>query len=140
MHPQTASLTDHSPCIAQVSQQAQPNFLLAGPAVRQLAILMSNPLLLEPQYHKRVLLPLLSLIAALPRPCAALLERWWSQLSATQLQQLIAVLQQFLSVRLYHTQVLLHPSPPPPPPPSPSNPHPNPPPHPHPPPHSHPHP
>ena len=51
-----------------------------------------------------MLLPLLSLIAALPRPCAALLERWWSQLSATQLQQLIAVVQQFLTVRLYHTQ------------------------------------
>ena len=52
-----------------------------------------------------MLLPLLSLIAALPRPCAALLEQWWSQLSPTQLQQLIAVVQQFLTVRLYHTQV-----------------------------------
>ena len=92
-------------CKLQVSQQTQPNFIAAGPALRQLAILMANPLLLEPQYHKQVLLPLLSLIAALPRPCAALLERWWSQLSATQLQQLIAVVQQFLTVRLYHTQV-----------------------------------
>ena len=52
-----------------------------------------------------MLLPLLSLIAALPRPCAALLEQWWSQLSPTQLQQLIAVVQQFLTVCLYHTQV-----------------------------------
>jgi len=40
-------------CKLQVSQQTQPNFIAAGPAVRQLAILMANPLLLEPQYHKQ---------------------------------------------------------------------------------------
>ena len=51
-----------------------------------------------------MLLPLLSLIAALPKTCSALLERWWSQLGCTQLQQLIVVVQQFLTVRLYHTQ------------------------------------
>ena len=52
-----------------------------------------------------MLLPLLSLVASLPRPSAALLELWWSQLSVTQLQQLVATVQQFLTVRLYHTQV-----------------------------------
>ena len=31
-------------CKLQVSQQTQPNFIAAGPAVRQLAILMHNPL------------------------------------------------------------------------------------------------
>jgi len=40
-------------CKLQVAQQTQPNFIAAGPAVRQFAILMANPLLLEPQYHKQ---------------------------------------------------------------------------------------
>jgi len=91
-------------CKLQVSQQSHPNFIAAGPALRQLVILMHNPLLLEPQYHKQVLLPLLSLVAELPKSCAALLERWWSHLAANQLQQLVVVVQQFLTVRLYHTQ------------------------------------
>ena len=72
--------------------------------MRPFAVLMLNPLLLEPQYHKQVLLPLLSLVAALPPPCCTQLVRWWSLLPAALLQQMVAVCQQFITVRLYYTQ------------------------------------
>lgn len=55
----------------QVAQLAQPSFVSDGAALRQFVILLLNPLLLEPQYHKQILLPLLSLVAALPPVRAA---------------------------------------------------------------------
>jgi len=91
-------------CKLQVAQLAQPSFVSEGSAVRQFFILLHNPLLLEPQYHKQVLLPLLSLIAVLPQPCTAQLVRWLSVLPAEQMQQMVSVCQQFVTVRLYHTQ------------------------------------
>ena len=54
----------------QVAQLSQPSFISDGAALRQFVTLLLNPLLLEPQYHKQILLPLLSLVAALPPPCA----------------------------------------------------------------------
>ena len=56
------------------------------------------------KYHKQVLLPLLSLIAVLPLPCAAQLVRWLSVLPTSELQQMVSVCQQFVTVRLYQTQ------------------------------------
>ena len=42
-------------CKLQVAQQAQAQQpLSAGPPLRQLVLLACNPLLLEPQYHKKV--------------------------------------------------------------------------------------
>ena len=91
-------------CKLHVALVAQPSFVRQGAAVRPFAVLMLNPLLLEPQYHKQVLLPLLSLVAALPPPCCTQLVRWWSLLPAALLQQMVAVCQQFITVRLYYTQ------------------------------------
>jgi len=91
-------------CKLQVAQLAQPSFISDGVALRQFVILMLNPLLLEPQYHKQVLLPLLSLIAALPLQCADRLASWWSLLPTRQMEQMVAICQQFLTVRLCHTQ------------------------------------
>ena len=91
-------------CKLQVAQLAQPSFISDGVALRQFVILLLNPLLLEPQYHKQVLLPLLSLIAALPLQCADRLARWWSQVPTAHMLQMVNVCQQFLTVRLCHTQ------------------------------------
>ena len=65
-----------------------------GAAVRPFAVLMLNPLLLEPQYHKQVLLPASS--SPLPPPCCTVV-RWWSLLPAALLQQMAAVCQQFIT-------------------------------------------
>lgn len=91
-------------CKLQVAQLAQPSFVADGTAVRQFVVLMHNPLLLEPQFHNKVLLPLLSLISVVPEECSASLIRWWSLLPTAQLQQMVATCQQFITVRLYHTQ------------------------------------
>jgi hypothetical protein len=91
-------------CKLQVAQLAQSSFISDDLALRQFVILFLNPLLLEPQYHKQVLLPLFSLVAALPPPCADRLASWWSLLPTAQLGQMVAVCQQFLTVRLCHTQ------------------------------------
>jgi len=47
---------------------------------------------------------MLSLVAALPPPCADRLVYWWSLLPCRQIEQLLLVCQQFLTVRLCHTQ------------------------------------
>ncbi|KAL1525705.1 hypothetical protein AB1Y20_020551 [Prymnesium parvum] len=91
-------------CKLQVAQQSQPSFVSSDHSVRQFFILMCNQLLLEPQYHKQVLLPLLSLIAALPPSCSDTLIRWLSIMPTQQLQQMVSICQQFITVRLYHTQ------------------------------------
>ena len=91
-------------CKLQVAQLAQPSFVADGPSVRQFVVLMHNPLLLEPQFHNKVLLPLLSLISVVPDDCAASLVRWWSLLPPMQLGQMVSTCQQFITVRLYHTQ------------------------------------
>lgn len=91
-------------CKLHVAQQSQPTFITEEAAVNQFIILMCNQLLLEPQYHKQVLLPLLSLIAALPQNCSDALVRWLSVLPTQQLQQMVSICQQFITVRLYHTQ------------------------------------
>ena len=88
----------------QVAQLSQPSFVSDGAALRQFVILLLNPLLLEPQYHKQILLPLLSLVAALPSPCVDRLVFWWSLLPCRQVEQMVLVCQQFLTVRLCHTQ------------------------------------
>jgi len=88
----------------QVAQLSQPSFVSDGAALRQFVILLLNPVLLEPQYHKQILLPLLSLLAALPPPCVDRLVCWWSLLPCRQLEQMLFVCQQFLTVRLCHTQ------------------------------------
>ena len=63
-----------------------------GAALRQFVILLLNPVLLEPQYHKQILLPLLSLLAALPPPCVDRLVFWWSLLPCRQLEQMLLTL------------------------------------------------
>ena len=88
----------------QVAQLSQPSFISDGASLRQFVILLLNPLLLEPQYHKPILLPLLSLAAALSPPCVDRIAFWWSLLPPAQLAQMLAVCQQFLTVRLCHTQ------------------------------------
>jgi len=91
-------------CKLQVAQLSQPAFVTDGVALRQFLILLLNPLLLEPQFHKQIVLPLLSLTAALPPPCAERFAQWLSLLPPSQLEQMLAVCQQFLTVRLCHTQ------------------------------------
>ncbi|KOO24665.1 ubiquitin-protein ligase e3a isoform 2 [Chrysochromulina tobinii] len=91
-------------CKLQLAQLAQPTVVSDGTQLRQFVILLLNPLLLEPQYHKQVLLPLLSLIEKLPPPIADRLSSWWSLLPTRQMEQMVAVCQQFLTVRLCHTQ------------------------------------
>ena len=88
----------------QVAQLSQPSFISDGAALRQFVILLLNPLLLEPQYHKQILLSLLSLAAALPPPCVDRLAFWLSLLPTRQLAQMVTIVQQFLTVRLCHTQ------------------------------------
>jgi hypothetical protein len=88
----------------QVAQLSQPSFISDGASLRQFVALLLNPLLLEPQYHRPILLPLLSLAAALPPPCVELLESWWSMLPAKLLLHMVSVCQQFLTVRLCTTQ------------------------------------
>ena len=87
----------------QVAQLAQATFVSDGASLRQFVILLLNPLLLEPQYHKQILLPLLSLVSALPLACVDRLVCWWSLLPCIQLEQIVLVVQQFLTVRLCHT-------------------------------------
>ena len=91
-------------CKLQVAQMATPSYILDGPSLRQFVILCLNPLLLEPQYHTKLLLPLLSLVASLSVPCAERLASWWSLLPARQLRHMVSICQQFISVRLCHTQ------------------------------------
>lgn len=91
-------------CKLQVAQLAQPAFVSEGPTVRQFFVLMANPLLLEPQYHKQTLLPLLSLISSMPAACSALLTRWWSHVPPALLERVVGVVHQFITVRLYYTQ------------------------------------
>ena len=58
----------------QVAQLSQPSFVSDGAALRQFVILLLNPLLLEPQYHRQILLPLLALVSALPPKCTSRLD------------------------------------------------------------------
>ena len=88
----------------RIAQGSQPTFISDGPALRQLMILLLNPLLLEPQYHKTIMLSLVSLVAALPPPCVDRLAFWLSLLPVQQLEHAVDVCQQFLTVRLCHTQ------------------------------------
>ena len=88
----------------QMAQLSQPVFVSDGAELRQFVILLLNPLLLEPQYHKTILLPLLTLVAALPPPCVDRIVFWWSLFPCSQLEQMLLVCQQFLTVRLCHTQ------------------------------------
>ncbi|KAL3914839.1 MAG: hypothetical protein SGPRY_007480 [Prymnesium sp.] len=69
-------------CKLQVAQQSQPSFVAEG--------------------HD-VLLPLLSLVSTLPPACSDTLIRWLSLLPSHQLQQMVSICQQFITVRLYHT-------------------------------------
>ena len=71
-------------CKLQVAQLSQPAFVTDGVALRQFLILLLNPLLLEPQFHKQIVLPLLSLTAALPPPCAERFAQWLSLLPPSQ--------------------------------------------------------
>lgn len=92
-------------CRLQVAKLVvQPEFVTAGPGVRQFFVLLANPLLLEPQYQRSTLLPLLSLLSSLPAACSVLLTRWWSHLPADALRRIVSVVHQFLTVRLFYTQ------------------------------------
>jgi len=91
-------------CKMQIAQIAHTDLIEEGPALQQFFVLLANPLLLEPQYHKQTLLPLLSLLSSIPSSCGALLTRWWSHVPVTVLQRLVAVVHQFITVRLFYTQ------------------------------------
>ncbi|EOD26196.1 putative ubiquitin-protein ligase [Emiliania huxleyi CCMP1516] len=62
-----------------------------GGSLRWLLVLMANPLLLEPQHHKPVLLPLCSLIASLEEGAAAQVARWWSHWPEPALARIVAI-------------------------------------------------
>jgi hypothetical protein len=66
--------------------------------LRQIFILLENPLLVHPETHKGVLGPLLVTTTSLPVSSAVVLTEWIDRMDSEQFRRLLGIVQQFITL------------------------------------------
>jgi len=75
--------------------------LVDSSTVRQFAVMLENPLLIDPGYSTDITQKLLKAITNLPEPLTEVLKTVFQTYSTVRMSRLVDILQQFITVRLY---------------------------------------
>jgi len=69
-------------------------------SLRQVVIVLQSPMLLDLDYHKSILGPLIRAIPLLPERSKDVLVSWWSQMSAERMRTFLGIVQQYITLRI----------------------------------------
>eukprot|EP00743_Colponemidia_sp_Colp-15_P004177 GILK01004507.1.p1 GENE.GILK01004507.1~~GILK01004507.1.p1 ORF type:complete len:764 (-),score=138.27 GILK01004507.1:85-2061(-) len=73
--------------------------------LRLFYMLLENPLFLDPSFHP-ALLSLMKAIVRLPSSAHDILSNWYTKHTKAKFQQLVGVIQQFITIQLYSTRLI----------------------------------
>ncbi|KAL6046302.1 HECT domain-containing protein, partial [Balamuthia mandrillaris] len=74
--------------------------LVTAESLRPLFIVLENPLLMNPDYHKSILGPLFLCVGAMPAHSRDILVNWWKNFTVDHLRTVLVMVQQYITFRI----------------------------------------
>jgi ubiquitin-protein ligase E3 A len=74
--------------------------LVQPESLRQVVTVLQSPMLLDLEFHKTILGPLIRAIPLFPENSKSVLVSWWSQMSADRMRTFLGIVQQYITLRI----------------------------------------
>lgn len=87
-------------CAKQLAEVRGTRYFRAPKALRLLDVVLQLPTIEEPALHRRLVTPVLEVVASLEPPARARCVRYWSRLGRARLEKRLALLHQVMTMRM----------------------------------------